>query len=630
MIHLPPSHEPAELNDNAILYWNHVGLEMNRIAHSVGGPHTGPTLSSRVLGILQLAVHDAYFAVEPAPGWSTYLTDGDPDPAYRLPSLGGADDARQAVAGAAVTVLEAHYALSHVGSSFPLGTRNTLEGSLRALIAGFPGLDALSASYRFGIEVGRRMVDLLAVGPLEPGADQGAYRPKSGRYKFRDEPGTPVRFVPLDPNDPDGPRRAVHVYHAPFYGMTARRFAVQMEVGGAPTEHIIADPPVGFGTNDGAEYDDAVRDVIAMGGAFEERGTLRNPDQTTGAFFWAYDGANLIGTPPRLYNGILRRIAWERRDKENPKANDADFARLLALANAAMADAGIFAWQEKYCFEFWRPLTGVREHDASCGPEGIGGVSHLHALANPFWCSLGAPETNTHHVTFKPPFPAYPSGHATFCAAAFGIARSYYRDRDGLDFDPEGADAIAFDYVSDELDGVSRDLREPYDPARPITEQLGTVRTRVVRHFPSLWAAIFENAMSRIWLGVHWRFDAYAASDVLVRKSAGEIGPPYATRADGTTAYKDPVEIRYETTGPRADRPGEAFPIGGVPLGLGIARDIYEGGLRPTPKERQPTGRDKCGVPGAGATPPSGVPPEETVMERRVDVVPKATQTNIR
>jgi vanadium chloroperoxidase len=39
--------------------------------------------------------------------------------------------------------------------------------------------------------------------------------------------------------------------------------------------------------------------------------------------------------------------------------------------------------------------------------------------------------------------------------------------------------------------------------------------------------------------------------------------------------------------------PGE-FPIGGVPLGIGIAHDVFGGNLAPSTLEKQPGGRDRC------------------------------------
>lgn len=360
--------------------------------------------------------------------------------------------------------------------------------------------------------------------------------------------------------------------------MTAKRIAVQGVVDGNQTRHIIADPPVGFGTNDLADYEWAVGEVYREGGAPALNSTTRTPDQTATGFFWAYDGANLIGTPLRHYNQILRQLAWDRKPSADPtaEANNADFARSFALVNAAGADAGIFAWLGKYTFEFWRPLSGVRE-DAGNPPR------------DPFWLTLGAPATNTNAPSFKPPFPAYPSGHATFGGAMFQAMRLYYRQRDNLPFAPNEPDNIAFTATSDELNGISRDLRAPYDPTRPLTDQLGTVRSRVVRNFPSLWDAMYDNALSRVYLGVHWSFDSFATNDILASP---------AVNTNGTTNIKAAQDVRYATLGPRADQPdqGATFPVGGVPLGIGIANDIFDGGLKPTPAGFQPTGRDKTGI----------------------------------
>src|SRR5215211_9164759 len=47
-----------------ILYWNQVALEANRVSHTNGkGEQTGPTLSSRALAIVHLAMYDAYAGV---------------------------------------------------------------------------------------------------------------------------------------------------------------------------------------------------------------------------------------------------------------------------------------------------------------------------------------------------------------------------------------------------------------------------------------------------------------------------------------------------------------------------------------------------------------------------------------
>ena len=96
---------------------------------------------------------------------------------------------------------------------------------------------------------------------------------------------------------------------------------------------------------------------------------------------------------------------------------------------------------------------------------------------------LGAPASNLIGPNFTPPFPAYTSGHATFGGSVFEILRNFY-----------GTDRIAFSFVSDEFNGVTRDNR-------------GNVRPRLSRRFSSLSQAEEENGQSRIYLGIHWAFD---------------------------------------------------------------------------------------------------------------------------
>jgi vanadium chloroperoxidase len=164
------------------------------------------------------------------------------------------------------------------------------------------------------------------------------------------------------------------------------------------------------------------------------------------------------------------------------------------------------------------------------------------------------------------------------------MVRRYYNGRVGNWKDDE-VDNIAIDMmVSEELNGLSRDLRQPYDPKAPITDQPGIVRTRVPRHFSSVWEMMFENAISRIFLGVHWRFDAAAAKDILIPTTTKDV---YAVDNNGASLFQNVEDIRYTTMGTREGHDG-LLPIGGVPLGIGIANEIFDTGLKPTPPEKQP------------------------------------------
>lgn len=578
---LPKVEEDPGLNAYPVLYWNHVGLEMNRITHSLGGPQTGPTMSSRALGLLHLAMHDAYFIVlghKQNSNPPTYLANGDVtaiigrvantytshrDGTSNPVVAGSLSNANLALTGAALTILNLLY--GRPSANISVVASDTLRSALRQMTVDYkPYIDTLHPAYGLGVTVATQIFDLLGVKPEEPGADQGRYEPRQARYCFRDEPVTPVRPAPIDPNDPTRGSNAARIYHGPFYGSTVKHFAVHDAAG-----HRLKKWPEPAAPGAPGEYQNALQEVVHLGGAPGQPKTHRTPDQTVAAYYWAYDGANLIGTPPRLYNQIIRTIAWSRRLPDGDElARTSDFVRLFALANTAMADAGKYAWLEKYRYELWRPLSGIREHDPSTGPEAAAGTHVDVAGADPFWYALGAPETNTDKVSFKPPFPAYPSGHATFGAAAFQMMRLHYWNRDGglpeRIEDWQCPDGICFSFVSEELNGISRDLRQPYDPAKPIEDQQGVVRTRVKRRFDSLWDAIFENAFSRIYLGVHWRFDAADYEDM--KSDAG--------------GYRPASQIRYSHvwTGPRGHDP--EYPTGGIPLGLGIANDIFHNGMK--------------------------------------------------
>lgn len=201
-------------------------------------------------------------------------------------------------------------------------------------------------------------------------------------------------------------------------------------------------------------------------------------NDTFKGIFWAYDGTASLCAPPRLYNMVATSIALS----EKPIEKVEEMARFLALINVAMCDAGICAWEAKYHYAYARPISAIRATGADDTPEG---------QRDPNWTPLGAPVSNgmKNRRNLTPPFPAYPSGHATFGGALFEIMRLYW----GL---PEAG--IPFEFVSDEYNGVNRGPGDTQP--RPL----------VKRPFKGFDEAELENAQSRIWLGIHWQFDADA------------------------------------------------------------------------------------------------------------------------
>jgi hypothetical protein len=242
----------------------------------------------------------------------------------------------------------------------------------------------------------------------------------------------------------------------------------------SPEQFRVPDPPA----LNSSKYTTAYREVKALGGDGVVTLTTRTAEQTMIGVFWAYDGTPSLCAPPRLYNQIAVHIA----DQMHTSSDVVEFTRLLALTNVAMADAGIAIWESKYFFQYWRPITGIRESDRGTGPTGLGD-RNPHTMGDPAWSPLGAPASNLTGPNFTPPFPAYPSGHAGFGGALFQTLRNFY-----------GTDKIAFTFTSDEFNGVTKDHN-------------GVVRPLAPRSFSSLSQAEDENGQSRIYLGIHWHFD---------------------------------------------------------------------------------------------------------------------------
>jgi hypothetical protein len=225
-----------------------------------------------------------------------------------------------------------------------------------------------------------------------------------------------------------------------------------------------------------ADYTAAYNEVKSVGGDGIITPTQRTEEQTFIGTFWAYDGMPSLCAPPRLYNQITVHIADQRG------LGAIQFARLLALVNTAMADAGMTIWESKYYYDFWRPVLGIRESDPGTGPTGLGD-GNPDTMGDISFSPLGAPASNLTGPNFTPPFPAYPSGHAGFGGTIFQVMRRFY-----------GTDNIAFTFVSDEFNGVTKD-------------NTGNVRPYQPRSFSTLSQAEDENGQSRIYLGIHWAFD---------------------------------------------------------------------------------------------------------------------------
>lgn len=248
-----------------------------------------------------------------------------------------------------------------------------------------------------------------------------------------------------------------------------------------------------------AEYAVAYAEAYAFGGDGVTTPTIRNDEESHIAYFWAYDGTPSLCAPPRLYNQIVCQVAGQQGTQ------GLDLLHLLTLTNVAMADTAIAAWDSKYFFDYWRPVCAIREADVGTGPSGTGDGNPL-TTCDPDFEPLGAPPSNLSATPFTPPFPSYPSGHAAFGGAVFETLRRFY-----------GTDEIAFTFVSDEWNGVTRDHEGNVRPHRP-------------RHYDRFRDAEEENGQSRIYLGIHWNFDKTAGITQGNQVAAWVVDHLYVTR----------------------------------------------------------------------------------------------------
>ncbi len=164
--------------------------------------------------------------------------------------------------------------------------------------------------------------------------------------------------------------------------------------------------------------------------------TTRTADQTEIALFW-------VEGSPQGWNRIARNLSakagldvWET-------------ARLFGLMNLASADAYIADFENKYFFEFWRPISAIHAADADGNPA---------TEADPAWESL----------VLTPPAPDYPSGHSGQGGAFAEVLARFFGDR------------VKFSTTSTTQPGVTRSFRSFSQAAR-------------------------ENADSRIYIGFHFR-----------------------------------------------------------------------------------------------------------------------------
>jgi len=189
-----------------------------------------------------------------------------------------------------------------------------------------------------------------------------------------------------------------------------------------------------------------LNEIKRLGGDGVITHSERTPEQTEIALFW-------VESSPLAWNRIARTVS-------DAKGLDLwESARLLGLLDLALVDGYIGTWDAKYHYRFWRPVTAIRFADIDGNPA---------TTVDPTWTPF----------LENPPIPDYDSGHAVEGGAAAEVMRRFFH-----------TDRIGFSNCSYTL------------PAG----QTCIDASPTLRQFTSFSQAAEENAVSRIYVGFHFR-----------------------------------------------------------------------------------------------------------------------------
>ena len=385
---------------NEVAQWNETTMKV------IAANGQNNLVSTRTLAMVQVAVHDALNAISRQ--YDAYYFEGPAD------STASPD---AAVAAAAHSVLVGVIGLYGTPAQ-KVETLALVDQAYAVSIARITDGPARNK----GVAVGRVAgAAILALRKDDGAARDVPYTPAMGPGKWRPHPNPVPANPPIANLDvargylPSANPGWVNV--TPFTLLSASQF-------------WLPGPPALTSETYARDFNE----VKNVGGKVS---TARTADQTQIARFW-FEG-------PGAWNTIARTVASSRG------LDARDTARVLALMNLAMADAYIAGWKIRYVYDFWRPVTAIREGDSDGNDATVG---------DPTW--------DSHQNT--PAVSDYPSTQSTFSAAAAVTLASAL-----------GGDQASFTVTSG----------KPFEG--------------ITRSFTSFSQAARESADSRVYAGIHFR-----------------------------------------------------------------------------------------------------------------------------
>jgi hypothetical protein len=284
-----------------------------------------------------------------------------------------------------------------------------LKSGMAAYLATIPDSDAKSEGIKLGEAVAAKI--------LEVRHNDGADAPDA--YQYKTKPGV---YVPT----------AITVSST---WPNVKPFAL------TSTSQFRPEPPIALDSKEWATDYNEVKDFGS------KTSTKRSARQTEDGRFWLITG-------PQSSEPVVRQIVTAK------KMSLIDSARFMALTAVAGADAGIAVFEAKYRYEFWRPITAIRNGDSDGNP-----ATERDATWQP--------------IDNTPMHPEYPCAHCII----------------------SGAIASAIEAALGTADIPQVAMTSPTAPG-------------VTHRWTSIRAYNDEVSHARIWAGFHYRFSVRVGQDM--------------------------------------------------------------------------------------------------------------------
>jgi hypothetical protein len=414
-----------------VTHWNEIATN-TLVAFPPAAGGAAPPLQIN-MGMTQGAVYDALNAIEP-----------QHHRPYLLNRRFAATASKEAAAATA-----AYRVLSNIVQTVPpsipfpnrMVLQNALDMAYAASLAAIPNTPFKAQ----GIAAGNAAADAM----IAARQNDGRFGPPPTLY-----PAAPGIWRPTPPNNALDP--------TPWAG-GVRPFLIQS------SSQFRTDGPNALTSPAYAEDFNEVKELGSL------TSMTRTPEQTHAAIFWQ-------SASTAAWNAVARNLV----NDPTYGVDIVDSALLFAMMNLSAADAVINGWNDKYYWQFWRPITAIRLADTDGNPA---------TEADPTWLPLFDPSLDpavagVGPALTTPPYPDHPSGHLVLDGAHIEVLQMFF-----------GTDEIRFGVTSSRFPGETR-------------------------YFDRFSDAVTEIIGARIWAGIHFR-TADVQAEILGRRVADYMAQHY-------------------------------------------------------------------------------------------------------